>query len=50
MMNSTQIKNEEYIEEKPPILSSWKQVYSVVFLNLVVLIVLFYLFTEYFSR
>jgi len=37
------------IDEKPPVLKSWKQVYTVVFLNLVVLIILFYLFTKIFS-
>ena len=41
--------NEEIVEENPPILSSWKQLYTIVFLNLVVLIVLFYVFTEVFS-
>jgi hypothetical protein len=36
-------------EEKPPILSSWKQVYAVVFLNLVLLVILFYLFAKFFG-
>ena len=45
-------KNEELnrtVEEKPPILSSWKKIYTIVFGNLVLLIILFYLFTKYFS-
>ena len=37
------------IEEKPPVLSSWNKVYAVVIINLIVLIILFYLFTNYFS-
>lgn len=46
-----QIKNEEekLIEEKPPILSSWNQLYLIVFINTVILILLFYLFTKMFS-
>jgi len=36
-------------EEKPPVLSSWKQIYTVVFLNLVLLIILFYLFAKFFG-
>jgi hypothetical protein len=48
-MDPQQIKNENMIEEKPPILKSWNQLYTIVFLNLVILVVLFYLFTEYFS-
>ena len=44
-VNSTE--NEK--EEKPPFLSSWKKIYSIVFINLVLLIVLFYLFTKYFE-
>ncbi|HPG38759.1 MAG TPA: hypothetical protein PLP19_14215 [bacterium] len=35
--------------EKPPLLSSWPKLYLVVFLNLVLLVVLFYIFTKYFS-
>jgi hypothetical protein len=37
------------IEVKPPILSSWKQLYWIVFINTVVLVVLFYVFTKIFS-
>lgn len=36
-------------DEKPPVLSSWNQLYGLVLLNLIVLIILFYLFTEAFS-
>ena len=35
-------------EEAPPILSSWNSLYALVLLNLVILIVLFYLFTRTF--
>jgi hypothetical protein len=33
-------------EEKPPILGSWKRIYFVVLLNVIVLIILFYFFSE----
>jgi len=36
-------------EEKPPLFSSWKRLYTLVLLNLFVLIVLFYLFTKAFE-
>lgn len=36
---------EEYLKEKPPVLNSWGQLYTVVFVNLIVLIILFYIFT-----
>ncbi|MGD0038709.1 MAG: hypothetical protein ABSC53_15595 [Bacteroidota bacterium] len=36
-------------EEKPPILGSWKKIYLVVLLNLLVLIILFYSFSEAFK-
>ena len=48
-MDQQQIKIEETVEEKPPILKSWNQLYAIVFLNLVLLVILFYIFTEYFS-
>jgi hypothetical protein len=48
-MESFEAKDEKTVEEKPPFLSSWKLIYTVVFLNLVVLIVLFYLFTKFFD-
>jgi hypothetical protein len=37
------------IDEKPPILGSWKKIYLVVLLNLLVLIILFYSFSEAFK-
>jgi len=52
------MKNKEYQnlkidenvnEEKPPIFSSWKILYTLVLVNLISLIILFYLFTKYFS-
>ncbi len=46
------IQNSEQTEkdqEKPPIFSSWNRWYAIVLLNLVVLIVLFYLFTKTFE-
>ncbi len=36
-------------EDRPPILGSWKKLYLFVVAQLVVLIILFYLFTKYFS-
>jgi hypothetical protein len=33
----------------PPIFGSWKKLYSIVLINLLVLIALFYLFTEAFE-
>ncbi len=36
-------------QEKPPLFSSWKRLYTLVLLNLVVLIVLFYIFTKVFE-
>ncbi|WP_338792647.1 hypothetical protein [Bernardetia sp. MNP-M8] len=41
-------QNEQNEFEKPPIFGTWKMFYSVVLGELVVLIVLFYLFGEYF--
>ncbi|MGD1044447.1 MAG: hypothetical protein ABR936_03845 [Bacteroidota bacterium] len=39
----------DVIEEKPPILGSWKKIYLVVLLNLIALIILFYFFSEAFK-
>jgi hypothetical protein len=36
-------------QEKPPILSSWNRLYTVVLLNLAFLIILFYLFAKAFE-
>jgi len=43
------IADNDIIEEKPPILSSWNKIYFFVLLNLFVLIVLFYSFSEAFK-
>jgi len=46
------MKNDDpihYDEDKPPILKSWRNIYIAVLVNLVVLIILFYLFKEHFS-
>ncbi len=36
-------------EEKPPILKTWNNLYLLVFLNLVILIIFFYIFTKVFE-
>ena len=36
-------------EEKPPILGSWKKIYFAVIINIAVLIILFYFFSEAFK-
>jgi hypothetical protein len=36
-------------EDKPPFLGSWSKIYSVVLIELIILITLFYLFTKEFS-
>ncbi|HNS11624.1 MAG TPA: hypothetical protein PKM97_03345 [Bacteroidia bacterium] len=42
--------NQEHSEEdKPPILRSWRNIYIAVFTNLIILIILFYLFKEHYS-
>jgi hypothetical protein len=49
-MNQNQTKDKtEPEEESPPFLKSWNNIYSLVFLNLVVLIILFYIFTKVFE-
>jgi hypothetical protein len=48
-METERIENKEIDQEKPPILSSWKRLYTVVLMNLALLIVLFYLFTKAFD-
>jgi len=48
-MENQHTENPNDDQEKPPILSSWKQLYSVVLLNLAFLIIIFYLFTEAFD-
>jgi hypothetical protein len=39
----------DVVEEKPPILGSWKKIYLVVLLNLAALIILLYFFSEAFK-
>jgi hypothetical protein len=48
-MENERIENKQIDQEKPPILSSWKRLYTIVLLNLALLIVLFYLFTKAFD-
>ncbi len=48
-MKNERIENKEIDQEKPPILSSWNRLYTVVLLNLALIIVLFYLFTKAFD-
>lgn len=48
MTENEKLKDENR-EEPPPLLKNWKQVYLAVAFNLVFLIILFYIFTEYFK-
>lgn len=48
MENNLQ-KHDESHDESPPVLSSWRKLYTAVFLNLVALIILFYIFTKIFD-
>jgi hypothetical protein len=43
------MSKEKEQEEKPPILGTWRNVYTLVIGTLVVLILLFYLFTQYYK-
>lgn len=47
MNNEPEILDEQ--ESPPPFLGSWRNVYGVVFLNLVFLVLLFYIFTKVFE-
>lgn len=49
MKGTSQIKKTEAADEKPPLFSSWSYLYGIVLVNLIVLVVLFYIFTEAFS-
>lgn len=40
---------EKNIEDKPSFLGSWNKIYLLVFGELIVLVILFYLFTKVFS-
>ncbi|MFC1725288.1 hypothetical protein ACFL4T_06650 [candidate division KSB1 bacterium] len=48
-MENDQKKNNSAPEEKPPLVSTWKRLYLLVFFNLVFLIILFYIFTKTFQ-
>jgi hypothetical protein len=48
-MENERMEDKDIDQEKPPILSSWKRLYTVVLLNLALLILLFYLFTKAFD-
>ena len=43
------IYSEDISDEPPPVLKSWKNLYWLVFGNLVLLIVIFYIFTKVFE-
>lgn len=49
MNKTTEPKPDENQQDKPPIFSSWRNMYIFVFGQLIVLIVFLYLFTKYFS-
>jgi hypothetical protein len=49
MDNNQQVEDLLKDEEKPPILKTWNTIYLLVFLNLVILIIFFYLFTKVFE-
>ncbi len=48
-MDDERLVKKEKDQEKPPILSSWNRLYTLVLLNLALLILLFYLFTKAFD-
>jgi len=48
-MNNKKELNKTTEDSPPPILSSWNKLYGLVFLNLVVLILLFYFFSKAFE-
>jgi len=48
-MENRKIEQTDKDNEKPPFFKSWKRLYAVVLLNLIVLIILFYLFTKAFQ-
>ncbi len=45
----TDVKIKTDSEEKPPVLKTWNRLYALVFLNLVILIIFFYIFTKVFE-
>ncbi|MDZ7624791.1 MAG: hypothetical protein U5J96_10160 [Ignavibacteriaceae bacterium] len=48
-MNNDNDLNKNAEDSPPPILGSWNKIYGFVFFNLIVLILLFYLFTKAFE-
>lgn len=48
-MKKNKKKVEPFMDERPPVFKKWNSVYLVVFINLVVLIILFFLFTKVFE-
>jgi hypothetical protein len=48
-MTKDNISIDKNIEEPPPIFGSWRKLYSIVVLNVFVLITLFYLFSQAFK-
>jgi len=48
-MQSEEKKKKSANESTPPILGSWTKVYTLVFGNLIFLIILFYIFTKVFE-
>lgn len=48
-MDNPQTEQNDIRDESPPFLSAWNRLYTLVLLNLVFLIVLFYIFTKVFE-
>jgi len=49
VQKQTEKKVPEDAEEKPPVFKTWNSVYALVFLNLIILIIFFYIFTKVFE-
>lgn len=48
-MGNDHLEDKNNSEEKPPFFSSWTHLYILVFSNLLILILLFYVFTKVFD-
>jgi len=48
-MDKNQNEENTFVEEKPPLVKNWKWLYLIVFLFLILQVVLYYLFTKFFS-
>ena len=48
-MENDHLEHMDNREEKPPFFSSWTHLYILVFSNLLILIILFYVFTKVFD-